>query len=96
MREQRNDTKTRMVCIWMFVTGRASSVIRINDKDESVIEIDIYNRYVRGSLELLYVPPKVKVLKISSLFWGELTGSVDLTQLPEDMYYLKLKKNQLT
>ena len=66
------------------------------DEDESVIEIDIDSRHVRGSLELRYAPPKVKVLAITSNFEGQLTGSVDLTQLPDGMEYLHLQNDNLT
>ena len=66
------------------------------DEDESVIEIYIHCHCVRGSLELLYAPPKVKVLRISSHFEGQLTGSVDLTQLPDGMRKFSLRGNKLS
>ena len=66
------------------------------DNDESVIEIDIDSWYVRGSLELCYAPPKVKVLDISSRFDGHLTGSVDLTQLSDGMKKCSFRCNDLT
>ena len=36
------------------------------DKDERVTGIDINSGNVRGSLELCYAPPKIRVLKVSS------------------------------
>ena len=66
------------------------------DEDESVIAIDIDSRHVRGSLELCYVPPKVKMLHISSHFEGQLTGSVDLRQLPDGMKKFSLQGNKLS
>ena len=76
------------VCEWPFIKC---------DDDERVIKIDIDSLHVSGSIELCYVPPKVKVLNIS-LWWGtnELTGSVDLTSLPDGMESLSLNYNQLT
>ena len=65
------------------------------DDDERVIEIDIESHHARGSLELRYVPPKVKVLKKT---WplSKLTGSVDFTHLPEGIQVIDLQNNRLT
>ena len=65
------------------------------DDDQRDIEIDIESNHVRGSLELRYVPPKVKVLK-KTLLLSKLTGSVDLTHLPEGFQVIDLQNNGLT
>ena len=65
------------------------------DDDQRAIEIRIDSGHVSGSLALRYVPPKVKALKIISAE-NRLTGSVDLTQLPDKMENLTLSNNQLT
>ena len=52
--------------------------------------------HVSGSLELCYVPPKVKVLEISELGKSALTGSIDLTCLPDGMQKLYLNDHQFT
>ena len=44
------------------------------DDHEEVVEIDINSRYVSGSLDLCYVPPKVNLINISTLGKGELIG----------------------
>ena len=62
------------------------------DDDERVVQIELGSETLSGSLELCYVPPKVKVLDISS----RLTGSVDLRQLPDEMSKLHLNNSQLT
>ena len=56
------------VCEW--------SCIKCDD-DDRVIRIERDSENISGSIDLCYVPPKVKVLQISS--WGkrQLTGSVD-------------------
>ena len=74
------------VCEW--------SCIECND-DNRVTEIGIFGGHVRGSLDLCYVPPKVKVLNITSWFKSQLTGSVDLTQLPVGMQRLSLSNTEL-
>ena len=65
------------------------------DDAQRAIEIGIDSGHVSGSLALRYVPPRVKVLKIISA-GSRLTGSVDLTQLPDRMENLTLSNNQLT
>ena len=77
----------RDVCEWLG--------IQCND-DQRITQIGIISKCVSGSLELCYLPPKVNLLGICS--WGEskLTGSVGLTQLPEEMTELFLEENQLT
>ena len=67
------------------------------DVSERVIEIGVDSSDIRGSIQLCYVPPKVKVLKVTPSFPGsELSGSVDLTQLPVGMQVLDLQNNILT
>ena len=66
------------------------------DDEERVIKIEIGSHNVSGSLELRYVPPKVKVLDISSWRKRLLAGSVDLAHLPFGMEYLNLSSNQLS
>ena len=66
------------------------------DDDERVIEINMTSLHVSGLLELCYIPPKVKVLRISSWDKHTLTGSVDLARLPDGMQKLYLGQNQLT
>ena len=76
------------VCEWDCVTC---------DDDERVIEIEINSDYASGTVELCYLPPKVKVLDISP-WWGtgELKGSLDLTHLPGGIKSLSLDYNELT
>ena len=66
------------------------------DGDERVAGIKISRLHVNGSLALCYVPPKVIVLEIS--VWGksELTGSIDLTCLPDGVQKLYLEYHQFT
>ena len=78
---QDNNGMYRDVCEWSCIKC---------DADERIIEINIGSRNLSGSLELRYVPPQVKLLKISSWVKRQLTGSVDLTQLPEGMQKLYL------
>ena len=67
------------------------------DDDERVVEIALDSGSITGSLELCYIPLKVKVLKASPLFpWSALRGSVDLAHIPEGMQVLDLRKNILT
>ena len=75
------------VCDWPYITC---------DDAERVIKIEISSQNTGGSLELCYVPPKVKLLRITP--WGktELKGSLDLTRLPDGMEALSLHGNQLT
>ena len=79
------------VCEWSGISCDARQrVIRI------FIDIDARGENVRSLLQLCHVPPKVKVLKISSMPGGKLTGSFDLTQLPCGMEHLYIHYNQLT
>ena len=79
------------VCEWSGINCDAHQrVIRIS------IGIDVSSENVRSLLELRHVPPEVKVLKISSMPGGKLTGSFDLTQLPCGMEHLYIHYNQLT
>ena len=67
------------------------------DEDERVIEIKADSYHVISPCALFSIPPKVRVLIIYS--WsgtGKLTGSVDLTHLPDGMEHLSLHHNQLT
>ena len=67
------------------------------DDDERVVEIGLGFGRISGSIQLRYVPPKVKILKMSSPWMGgELTGPVDLAHLPDGMQQLYLENNQLT
>ena len=66
------------------------------DADERIIEIDIDSEDVSGSLEIRSVPPKVKVLDISSWCNSQLTGSVDLANLPDEMQKLSIRHNRIT
>ena len=70
------------------------------DEDESVIEITINSRRVTGSIEFCHVPPKVQLLWISpwrtEVYHSELTGSVDLTNLPGGMSRFIFEYNRLT
>ena len=81
-----NDGMYINTCKWSSVTC---------DDDQRVIEIDMDSTNVSGLLELCYVPPRVKELYIRSRYKNKLTGSVDLTQLPEGMQRLYLQNNQL-
>ena len=76
------------VCIWPCITC---------DEDERVIEINMDSINITGSIQLCYVPPSVKYLKIRNQWrHGKLSGSIDLAQLPEGMQLLDLQHNQLT
>ena len=66
------------------------------DDDERVIQIHTDGGDLSGSLDLCYVPQKVKVLDISPEDKCELTGSVNLTQLPEGMQSICLNNNELS
>ena len=67
------------------------------DDHERVVEIDIDSRSVSGTLDLCYVPPKVKVLEIRPPWLnGKLTGSVDLAHLPGEVQVVDLRGNALT
>ena len=66
------------------------------DDNERVIEIDIVKDDLSGSLELCYFPPKVNMVTISPRSKSNMTGSVDLTQLPEGLQVLDLRNNNLT
>ena len=82
-----NDGMYLDVCEWLGVRC---------DADGRVVQILINSKNVTGSLELRYVPPKVKVLFPICLVASRLTGSADLTQLPEGMQNLSLSKNRFT
>ena len=75
------------VCTWPWV---------ICDDNERVIGIRITRFYLYGSLELCYVPPKVKVLAICVLGKSGLTESIDLTRVPDGMEELDLRSHKLT
>ena len=76
------------VCDWSCVTC---------DDDERVIKIDADSSKITGSIQLCYVPPKVKKLKVTPSWPGsELTGSVDLAHLPKDMKHLDFQNNIFT
>ena len=75
------------VCEWPGITC---------DLDDRVVEIQIKTRHVIGSLELCYVPPEVKLVRINSRGGSKMTGSVDLTRLPKRMNLLILNNNRLT
>ena len=66
------------------------------DADESVIQIRIDSTKASGLLALCYVPPKVKALDIRSWGSSKITGSVELSRLPDGMESLYLDYNQLT
>ena len=66
------------------------------DEEKSVVEIAMDCHSIRGSLALLYVPPKVNGISNNSFTRGELNGSVDLTHLPDRMEFFDLHNNQLT
>ena len=68
--------------------------------DDRVVEIVEYSR-ISGSLEIRYIPPKVKLRilscqQLSYLKTDQLTGSIDLTNLPNKMQYLHLQHNLFT
>ena len=79
------------VCEWPNITC---------DEDESVIEIYIDSSHVTGSIEICYLPPQVRVLSISpwrtEMHNSELTGPVDLTNLPDGMSGFTFENNRLT
>ena len=67
------------------------------DDEERVIEISLESPQVSGSLELCYVPPNVKVIKARSMWnHSKLSGSADLTHLPEGIGGIDLRGNELT
>ena len=83
---QDNDGMYRYVCEWSCIKC---------DEHERVIEIRMFGCHVRGSLDLRYIPPKVKVLLIASWDKRRVTGSVDLTRLPVGMQKLCLSNIEL-
>ena len=66
------------------------------DDNERVIQIHIVSSIVSGSLELRYVPPKVKLLSVRWWLVSQLTGSLDLAHLPGAMEDVRLGNNKLT
>ena len=75
------------VCKWLFVKC---------DDDQRVIEIKI-NQYIAiGSLDLFYIPAKVKVFIINSGYNRLFTVSVDLSQLPHVLKKIFIYKNLFT
>ena len=64
--------------------------------DGRVVKIDKDTGHLSGSIELRFVPPKVKVLRITLWTGSKLAGTVDLTQLPQGVQTLSLEDNQLT
>ena len=66
------------------------------DDGERVIEIGADCRYISGSIQLCYVPAKVRALNLKPPWTSKLTGSVDLTCLPEGMQTLRLNDHQLS
>ena len=80
----------------MYLDVCAWRCIECND-EQRVIKINIHTPVVSGSLEICYVPLKVRVLSIRPLWVnGNLKGSVDLDHLSEAMEELSLGRNQLT
>ena len=79
----------------MYLDVCGCSCIKCDD-DERVVQIELGSETLSGSLELCYVPPKVKVLLITSWRKTELTGSVDLTYLPSGVEWVDLDNNELT
>ena len=66
------------------------------DDAERVIQAEMHSTDVSGSLDLCYIPPKMKGLKITSFGNSKLTGSIDLTHLPHGMQILALESHHLT
>ena len=67
------------------------------DDNQRVIQIDMDSSDISGSIQLCYVPPKVKILRIRPPWTdGKLTGSVDLGHLPDGMQHLSLESNSFT
>ena len=76
------------VCEWSCVAC---------DEDQRVIHVDMKCRYIGGSLELCYVPPKVRTLRIGVPWVNtRLKGSVNLTHLPKEVQVIDLRINELT
>ena len=71
------------VCEWDIV---------VCDAGERVVQIMEYD-FVTGSLQLCYLPPNVKRVKMTN---GHFTGSIDLTNLPESIESVYLYGNGLT
>ena len=63
---------------------------------QRVIEVEIDFTKMSGSLELWYVPPKLKYLCIRGGSKSKLTGSVDLTRLPRGIVMIDLQNNMFT
>ena len=59
------------------------------DRDHRVTEVN-EKQYFTGSLQLSYMPPKVKTFYIQ---WHRLEGSIDLMNLPEGLEYLGLNQS---
>ena len=89
---QDNDGTYLDVCTWSCITC---------DDDERVTQIHMNNRDISHPLETFYVPPNANVA--NTLPWlirprsrRIMTGSVDLTHLPERTQILNLENNNLT
>ena len=65
------------------------------DDDQGVIQVEIHSANVSGSVKLCYIPPKMKVLRISSFGNSKLTGSIDLIYLPHGMQVIDVQGNHL-
>ena len=79
----------------MYIDVCGWSITRCDDHDR-VIEVNIDIRYANGSVDFCYIPPKVKKIYVGSGNKSSLTGSLDLTNLPDGMQYFQLHSNELT
>ena len=66
------------------------------DEDGRVAKILIDTCRTNGFIEICYVPPKVEFFLVDSWFGSKLTGSVDLTQLPDGMKFFLLNNHNMT
>ena len=67
-----------------------------DDDDKRVIKICVHSDNASGSLELCYVPPKAEAFIITSLTGSRLTGSVNLTQISNEMNQINPQSNNFT
>ena len=84
---QDNDEMYPDVCEWSCIEC---------DEDARVIKINIDLHGIRAPLELCYVPPKVKHIRITSKYKSSMSGLVDFAQLPKGMQNIYLQNNMLT
>ena len=78
---------------WWIGRHRYGNDIIKEDSDGNVIEIDLRDVGITGSVDLTKLPPKLKKLYLHS---NQLSGHLDLTQLPSSLDEVFLSNNSFT